>query len=142
MKKRKWKRIALWSVSVFVALVVILAVHIWWVTRPRIDANTRIMARIDLHQRIGQADADKIKAWLYQQKGVQYVLVNPASEIAVFSFAPAQNDGSRIVADFRARSGYGHAERYAPVVDPNASGCPVAATSFTYKVYAFMKRVL
>jgi hypothetical protein len=142
MKKRKWKKIAIWSISVFVGLVVILAAHIWWVTHPRIDANTRIMARIDLHQRIGRADADKITGWLYQQKGVKYVLVNPASEIAVFSYAPIDNDGNRIVAGFREQSGFVHAARYLPVIDPNASGCPVAATSFSYKVYSFMKRVL
>jgi hypothetical protein len=142
MKKRKWKKIVLTSLAVFAGLVVILAVHIYWVTRPRIDAGTRVMARIDLHQPIGQADADKITAWLYQQKGVDHVLVNPRSEIAIFSFAPIKNDGSRIVQDFRTTTPYNKAERYLPVADPNASGCPVATTSFSYKVYAFMKRVL
>ena len=142
MKKRKWKKIALWSVSVFVALVILLAGHIWWVMRPHIDARTRVMARIDLHQRIGRADVEKIKSWLYRQKGVQYVLVNPASDIAVFSFAPLQNDGNRIVAAFRAQSGYAQVRRYLPVADANAGGCPVAATSFSYSVYSFMKRVL
>jgi hypothetical protein len=142
MKKRKWKKIALTSVAVFAGLVVILAVHIWWVTRPRVDASTRIMARIDLHQPIGQADAEKITAWLYRQRGVEHVLVNPVSQIAVFTFSPLKNDGNHIVQDFKATTPYNKAERYLPVVDPNASGCPVAATSFSYKVYAFMKRVL
>src|ERR1700760_2159929 len=97
MKKRKWKRIVLTSAAVFVGLVVILAVHIWWVTRPRVDANTRVLARIDLHQKVGQGDVAPIRDWLYRQKGVKYVLVNPGTEIAVFSFAPAENDGNRIV---------------------------------------------
>ncbi len=58
------------------------------------------MARIDLHQRISQGGADRIKAWLYKQEGVKYVLVNPAPGIAMFSFAPVQNDGNRIVREF------------------------------------------
>jgi hypothetical protein len=142
MQKRKWKRIVLTSVAVFVGLVIILAVHIWWVMKPRIDASTRVLARIDLHQKVGQGDVAPIRDWLYRQKGVKYVLVNPVSDMALFSFAPLENDGNRIVADFRQQTGYGRAERYLPVVDPNATGCPVAATSFTYRVYAFMKRVL
>src|ERR1700760_3790104 len=101
MKKRKWKRIVLTSAAVFVGLVVILAVHIWWVTRPRVDASTRVLARIDLHQAVGQGDADRMQAWLYQQKGVKYVLINQKAEIALFSFAPLENDGNRIVRDFR-----------------------------------------
>ncbi len=142
MKKRKWKKIVLTSLTVFVGLVLILAVHIYWVTKPRVDAGTRILARIDLNQPIGQADADKITAWLYQQKGVDHVLVNPGSQIAVFSYAPIKNNGNQIVKEFRMTTPYNKAERYLPAIDPGASGCPVATTSFSYKVYALMKRVL
>src|SRR5579863_7840119 len=106
MTKRKWKKIALWGGGVFAGLVVILMAHIWWVTRPHIDAGTRVMARIDLHQRVDGQEVGRIKAWLYGQPGVSYVLVNPTSEIAVFAFAPLQNDGNRIVRDFRAQLGY------------------------------------
>jgi hypothetical protein len=142
MKKRRWKKIALGSLAVFIGLVVILAVHIYWVTRPHIDLTTRIMARIDLHQPISQKDVDKITVWLYRQKGVDHVLVNPGSQIALFTFAPVKNDGNRIVQDFRTSTPYNRAVRYLPVVDADAGGCPVASTSFTYKIYAFMKRVL
>ncbi len=142
MKKRNWKRIVLTSTLVFVGLVIILGVHIWWVTHPRVDAGTRVMARIDLHQPITSDDATKITAWLYQQKGVDHVLVNPASAIALFTFAPAKTDGNRIVQDFKTGTPYTRAERFLPKIDPNASGCPVATTSLTYKVYALMKRVI
>ena len=142
MQKRKWKKIALLTGGVVSGLVILLMVHIWWVTRPRIDATTRVLARIDLHQPVDQPDAAKIQAWLYQQRGVKQVLVNPQSRIAVFSFAPQETDGNRIVSEFRTQTGYSHAKRYLPAVDADATGCPVAATSFTYKVYAFMKRIL
>jgi hypothetical protein len=142
MQKRKWKRIVVLSAAVFVGLVLVLAVHIWWVMRPRVDAGTRVLARIDLHQRIDQSDADRIQAWLYQQRGVKHVLVSPASDMALFSFAPLENDGNGIVTAFRQQMGFGKAARYLPVVDANAaSGCPVAATSVAYKAYVFMKRV-
>ena len=123
MLKRKWKKIALWSTGIIGGLVILLAVHIWWVMRPHVDSKTRVMARIDLHQRIGQPDVERIRDWLYKQRGVQYVLVNPASSIAVFSFAPLQNDGNRIVREFKTQLGYNGAERHAPPA-AGAGGCP------------------
>jgi len=109
--------------GVFLGLAVILVVHIRWVTSPHIDAGTRVMARIDLHQRISREDADRIKAWLYKQEGVKYVLVNPGPAIAVFSFAPLQNDGNRILREFKMQMGYDQAVRYLPAVG-RAGGCP------------------
>jgi hypothetical protein len=142
MQKRNWKKIVLTSGAVLLGLAIILAVHIYWVTRPHIDASTRVMARIDLHQSITQDDAAKISGWLYQQKGVDHVLVSPASQIALFTFAPVKNDANRIVEKFKTNTPYIKAERFLPKTDPNASGCPVATTSFTYKVYGLMKRVI
>jgi len=141
MKKWSWKRIALTVSAVFVFLVVVLMVHIYVVTRPHIDASTRIMARIDIHQPIDKADADQITAWLYQQKGVDHVLVNPQSAIAIFSYAPVQNDANRIAQAFKASLPYGKAERVMPPKG-TTRGCPVATTSMTYKVYSFMKRFI
>ena len=128
MQKRKWKRIALTILSVMVLGVVVLAVHIYVVTRPRVDATTRILARIDIKQDIDQADAEKITAWLYRQKGVDHVMVNPQTDIAIFSFAPLQNDADRIVADFTRQMPY-KALRYKPSAEEMKSGCPVAANS-------------
>ena len=141
MKKWSWKRIALTVSAVFVFLVVVLMVHIYVVTRPHIDASTRIMARLDIHQPIVRADADRITAWLYQQKGVDHVLVNPQSAIAIFSYAPVLNDANRIAQAFKASLPYSKAERIMPP-QGTTSGCPVAATSITYKVYTFMKRFI
>jgi hypothetical protein len=140
MQKRKWKRIALAVSRVFVVGVIVLAVHIYVVTRPRVDASTRIMARIDIKQDIDQADADKITAWLYRQKGVDHVLVNPQSDIAIFSFAPVQNNANRIVAGFKREMPY-KAERNIPTAEEMKGGCPVAKTSVSYKVYAFIKNI-
>ena len=140
MRKRTVKRIALSVLSVVVLLAAILAVHIYVVTRPTVDASTRIMARIDIRQEIGLADADKITAWLYRQKGVDHVLVNPQSDIVIFTFAPLQNSADRIVQDFKAVLPY-KAERYLPTQDEMKGGCPVASASLTYKAYSFIKHI-
>src|ERR1700760_2252729 len=143
MKKRTWKRIALTTASVLVLGTFVLAFHIWYVMRPRIDESTRIMARIDLHQPIDRDDADRITAWLYQQKGVDHVFVNPQSQIAVFSYAPVKNNGDQIAQVFRQQLPYKQAMRYKPTEVELASGggCPVASTSFAYKVYKFMNHI-
>lgn len=141
MQKRTWKRIALTAATVLATGIVVLAVHIWWVMRPRIDASTRIMARIDLHQPIGKADADKITAWLYRQKGVDHVLVNPQSAIAIFTFAPVKNNGNAITQEFRQELAYSRAVRILPTQSEMAGGCPVATTSFAYKAYNFMTHI-
>jgi len=125
MQKRTWKRIALAALGVFVLGVGVLAIHIYVVTRPRVDADTRVMVRIDLRQDIGQADADRITAWLYQQKGVDHVLVDPRSDMAVFTFAPVSNDANRIVGDFSAQTSYRRALRYMPSKKEMQGSCPV-----------------
>ncbi|MBS1605997.1 MAG: hypothetical protein JST42_25295 [Bacteroidetes bacterium] len=151
MQKRTWKnyvqpfrgfrRIALAALGVFMLGVVVLAIHIYVVTRPRVDADTRVMVRIDLGQDIGQADADRITAWLYRQKGVDHVLVNPASDIAIFTFAPLSNDANRIVGDLQVQIGYKEGRRYLPSEKEMQGGCPVATTSASYKVARFIQKL-
>lgn len=123
MQKRK--RILLGVLSVFMFLAGVLCVHIYIVTRhkPAPDAHTRIMARIDIKQPITSEDAGKITAWLYSQKGVDHVLVNPQSNIAVFTFAPLTNSADRIVSDFRSSLPY-KAERYLPPASAMKGSCP------------------
>jgi hypothetical protein len=141
MRKRKWKRIAITAGSVLVLGTVVLAFHIWWVMRPRVDATTRIMARIDIHQAILPADADRITAWLYKQKGVDHVLVNPKVDIAIFTYSPLQNNANVITQQFRQDLVYNNAARVIPSEAGMAGGCPVATTSFAYKAYKFMSHL-
>jgi hypothetical protein len=141
MKKRKLKRIALSVLSVFVLLIVVLCVHVYMVTRPRVDEHTRIMARIDIRQPIDQADVSKITAWLYRQKGVDHVVVYPRSETAIFTYAPMQNDASRITKGFKAALPYSKAERYMPSERELKSGCPVGPGSFAYTLYTTVKNI-
>ena len=128
--KKKLKKITIGTVSVLLLLTVVLAIHIYIVTRPKApDASTKAMARIDIKQHLTQEDAAKITAWLYhQQKGIDHVLVNAQSDIAIFTFYPVKTNANKIVSDFKATFNY-QADRYVPTQEALAGGCPVASTS-------------
>lgn len=99
------------------------------------------MARIDIKQPVTQYDANKITAWLYQQNGVDHVLCNPKSEIVVFTFSPLKANANDIAKNFKTALNYANATRYMPSVEELQKSCPVAATSFSYKAYKFIKNI-
>ncbi len=124
MKKRNWKRISLGVLSVFLLLAAVLFVHVYIVTRLKApDGNTRIMARIDVRQPLTTADAGKITTWLYQQKGIDHVLVNPATSIIIFTFFPIRTSAGEIVSHFKAELPY-KGDRFMPSEEAEKSGCP------------------
>ncbi|HET6254891.1 MAG TPA: hypothetical protein VFE32_12495 [Puia sp.] len=127
--------------AVVLAGALTLAVHIFVVTRSRADGHSRGMARIDLHQKIGRVDADRITAWLSRQKGVDHVLVNPGTAIAVFTYWPMKADPGQIVRAFRDSLSYSWAERYRPTTAEVQKGCPMTATPATNKIYEFIKHL-
>ncbi len=141
MTKITFKTIATAVASVTLVLTIVLCVHIYIVTRPgKAAEEPRVMARIDFKQDISQEDADKIAAWLYAQKGVDHVLCNAGSNIAVFTFSPKLNDANVIVADLKSATSY-KAERFMPSEQEMMAGCPVAAGSITSRVYNFFKSI-
>jgi hypothetical protein len=134
-------KILLITLGVLLLGVLVLAGHIYVEMRPRADAHSRGMARIDLHQRIGRADADRITAWLSRQKGVDHVLVNPGAAIAVFTYWPAKAKPGVIIRDFRDSLPYVRAERYLPTAAAVKKGCLMTATPATNKIYEFLKHL-
>ncbi len=140
MKTKLIRKILRTTIITFLVLAAVLFVHIYVVTRPKVDAYTRIMARIDIKQAVGQQDADKITAWLYQQKGVDHVLCNPKTEMVVFSYSPMLANGNEIAKKFTAELNYPNAKRFIPTADQLKGSCPVAS-SFTYKVYSYFKHL-
>lgn len=141
MKKKFLKRLLIVASSVFIFLIAVLAVHIYVVTRPKAaDATTRVMARIDIYQKVDSVQGDNFKRWLYKQKGVDHVLYNPASRIVVFSFSPIETNADNIVQNFKTTFKI-QAERYIPSAKDIQSGCPVAATSTSYKVVHFLSNL-
>lgn len=130
-----------WTAIVLSTLVLVLAVHIYVVTRHRVDASTRVMARIDLHQPVTGDDANRITAWLYQQKGVDHVLCNAKTQIVVFTYSPLVSNGNDISDRLRDRLRYPLAQRYVPSQKDLQGSCPVASSSFVYKISSFFNRV-
>lgn len=142
MQKKTVKKVVLWTIASVFVLFVVLCVHIYVVLKPKApDAHTIAMARIDFKQEITTADAATITNWLYRQNGVDHVLCNPATKIVVFSFHPASANADNI-ANQLARSLHYKAKRFIPNEKDMASGCPVAGTSFTYRIYDFMSKIL
>lgn len=141
MRMRLLKKI-LWGTGIFlIASVLVLAVHIYIVTRPKAPtADTRAMARIDLTQKINKPDADKITGWLYSQKGIDHVLVNPQTGIVIFTYYPVKTTAGAVTANFTASLPY-QAKRITASKEDLAAGCPVATTSITYKIYNFFKSI-
>lgn len=141
---KKWpllKKALIVSGSIFLLLVLLLAVHIYMVTRPKApDAHTLVMARLDIHQAINTQDADKITSWLYAQKGVNRVLCNADSRIAIFTYYPVQVNGDSIAAKLQTQLGYA-AERYKPTEEELKSGCPVSAGSASARLMSYFKKV-
>lgn len=140
MKKPRFIKILKILFFTFLFFSVVLAVHIYWVTRPRVDKNTRVMARIDIHQSISKSDAEKVTAWLYQQQGVDHVLVNPGTEIAVFTFSPMIANGNDIASKFAADFNYPYAKRFIPTASQLQGSCPMTS-SFTYKISSYFKKL-
>ena len=134
MKKRSVKKILLISLSTFVLLAAVLAVHIYMVTRPKAPtANTKVMARLDFKQAINKEDAAKITGWLYAQNGVDRVMCNEKSRIAVFTFYPVKTNADVLTSELKNELHYS-VVRYMPSQEELQSGCPVGAGSFTSKV--------
>jgi hypothetical protein len=142
MKKRTIKKIVIISLSSLLFLFAVLCIHIYVMMKPRpASEKTIAMARIDFKQDINQADADKITSWLYSQKGVQHVLCNQQTKIAIISFYPVKVNADKLTENLASSLNL-KAVRFMPSQADMMKGCPaIASSSFSYKVYTFMNRV-
>lgn len=140
MSQEKSKKIFRRIMIVFGFLTIVLAIHIYWVTRPKApDPYKIVMARIDIKNSLTRQDADSIKNWLNQQKGVDHVVVNPKSQIAIFTFYPAKTSGDQIVNKFHTAFNY-DAKRYIPTKEEIANSCPALPENITQKISSFVKQ--
>ena len=143
MKTKTIKKVLLYSLSTVLVLAIVLFVHIYMVYRPKApDAYTKVMARIDIKQPITQTDTNHIAAWMYQQKGIDHVLVNPESDIVVFTFFPIKVNGNQIVDNFKSAFHF-KADRFMPTQQQLSSGCPAGGTSsYAYKIYQLINKII
>jgi len=132
---RKALKILPWAGGTLVCLIIVLVVHIYLVTRPKApDAHTRIMARMDIQQPLTPEAGEQVQAWLYAQPGVDHVLVNATSRIAVFTYSPLLADANDIISRCSQSLHY-TATRFVPSAADMQKGCPAMAQSLTGKIY-------
>lgn len=142
MPSKKIKKILSISLLVVVLLAITLSVHIYVVTRPKAPtAKTLIMARMDVDSSISTKDSADVVSWFYQQEGIDHVLCNPATSIIVFTFHPLQTKADIVINHFNSAFNL-KGKRFLPSKEEMSSGCPVASSSFTYKLYESVKRIL
>lgn len=139
--KTVWKKVFIGTGIVVLSAATVLAVHIYQVTRPKItDAERVVMARVDFKQDIDSTEAHAITNWLYNQKGVEHVLCNPETNIAVFTFYPVQANANDIIEDLKLAGNY-KAERYLPDATAMQKGCPVSPNSGSNGISGFFKNI-
>jgi len=141
MMKKTIKKILLYSLGTVLFLVLVLAVHIYFVYRPAPNANTRVMARIDIKQPITQDEANKITSWMAHEKGIDHAVVNAQNQNVVFTFFPLKTTGDQVTKDFKSNFAL-KAERFIPSGEQMKSGCPVASTSYAYKIYKVISNII
>ena len=129
------------ALSVLVVLVMILGIHIYMVTKPKADAKTVAMARIDIKQHIEEDDASAIEKWLSEQEGVQRVVLNRETNMIVFTFYPVKVSADQLAENLKYIFGI-DATRYKPSAEQMASGCPAMSGTVTGKVFSFLKHKL
>ena len=141
MTKKILQKILFRTALSLAVLTIVLGIHIYLVTRPSPpNVFTRAMARINIRQPINACDAAVISKWLYQQKGVDHVLVNPQTAIVVFSYYPVQTTATAISNQFISSLPY-PAEQFIPSAAQMSSGCPVAPHSPVFKIYQYFKNL-
>ena len=93
----------LWTiVGVVLSLVLVIGIHIYWIIQSKQpDQHTIVMARVNVKQPIDKEASQNITAWLYAQKGINHVLVNPSSRIILFTYYPLQANANELVGNMK-----------------------------------------
>ena len=140
--KINFKKILIYSISGILFLFLVLCVHIYYAYKPKpAGKNTRVMARIDIKQSIDQNEANMITAWMAHQNGVEHVLVNPQTSIVIFTFFPLKTSGNEIANNFKQAFNL-KADRFIPTEKDLKQSCPMAASSYTYKIYKLISQII
>jgi hypothetical protein len=141
MKKTKIHIILIGAIATFSILVAVLTIHIYMVRKPFVpDSSTIAMARLDLKEPISTEDCAQITTWLYQQPGIDHVLINKSTQIAIFSYYPTKTSADQIVGNFKKNLSF-KAERFVPTEAQMKSGCPINVNSPSYIVTKYFNQL-
>lgn len=138
MKTTSVKRILIGCTALFVLLSMVLVVHIYMVTRPKVaDEHTKAMARIDIKNKITAEEAEAMASWLNKQKGIDHVLCNAAGQLVVFTYFPTKTNANQLTDEFKTQFRL-NAVRYQPTEEELLRGCPISNKT-TNKLYQLFK---
>lgn len=137
--RKKLIKIGAWTFGVLFALFIVLAVHIYSVTKPvYYDNNDLQLARIDFRQDLDAAEASKVRSFVMAMPGVQNVMFNEHDRTLVYGYTLGQQTSENVFTSLM-RSGDYKAVRFIPTEEQMASGCPMGGgnkNSFVYRASA------
>lgn len=126
MKKNIIRKILIASLGIVTITAIVLGVHIYNVTRPKVATETTVsMARINFKQNITQDDVVKITRWFYQQKGADRMMCFPETRNAIITFYPVKMNANEFAKSLSTQFNI-NAERYMPTKEEMMQGCPVS----------------
>lgn len=140
MTRKLVKKAFIGTLATLLLLVIVLGVHIYIVTKPKADANTVALARIDIKQPITETQAGAIESWLSQQSGVSHVVLNRQTDMVIFSFYPVKASASKIAENLTSTFNIA-AARYMPTAEQMKGGCPALSHTFAGKAYTFFSKL-
>ncbi len=126
MKTSKLKKRLLWSLGIFVALLVILCTHIYVSTNDYNEGGTVNwqLSRIDFKQPIDSTEAQKIENYTKNIKGITQAVFNQEHGTLVYAYFPGTQTSENVFKLVQSSGNY-KAERYIVSEEMASGGCPV-----------------
>jgi cell division protein FtsX len=140
MEKRKIKKIAIWSASIFIVLFVVLIIHILMVTKPVVYDNADLqLSRIDFKQDIDSLEANKIKHFVMTLPGIENVAFNDKDEILIYGYRLGQQSSDNVYKKLIEFGNY-KAEKYVVSAEQLNTGCPIGKdrSSLSYRFSSYI----
>jgi hypothetical protein len=137
MKKNITKIIA-WALSIAFVLFLVLAVHIYQVTKPvHYDNGDLQLSRIDFKQDIDSAEAIRISHFVAGMPGIQNAMFNLHDRTLVYGYTLGKQNSEQVYNEL-IRFGQYKALRFVPDQAQLVGGCPLGKdkNSFVYKLSA------
>jgi hypothetical protein len=136
-----WKKLVMGIIGIFAFLIVILAVHIYQVTRPKEGTIPSIaLSRIDFSQSIDSLKSASIKTDFSKLEGINDLRINAESGHIIFLYNTKIWQATDLVEKINFNYSLS-AELYKPSAEMLAQSCPaIDKNSLTYKLGSFFQK--
>jgi hypothetical protein len=143
MKKKFVQRCLFWLSATVVVLLVILFTHVYMVThKPKTDADSRQLSRIDFKQPIDSIEANKIRNFVAGISGVDNAYFNVSQGTLVYTYNSNKQSSGHV---YHALQQFGHykTQKYIVNTETSSMGCPAMGdkTSIKARVTAFIAKL-